>query len=417
MGLMEFIQSLAGDEFLSKSIVLGSVMAALTTLVMYAKGIPKAIWARIRRLIIFSVTIEQTDELFEYMERWLKDKYQKKQRNVLAHISYKNFALNGREVESPRASEPDVTKKEEVTIRHREDIIFLRYNGVRMKIFKGRDKLENAKSLEYLYFDRYVISAFFFKKKIISLLGDIVEYNQQFKEDAKKLSIFVYNGYQGWIKVRSVSPKRVENIVLEEGVMRSILDDISMFTKKKDWYTKRSIPYKRGYLFHGAPGNGKTSMALALADYLAKDIYVLPVSEISDDHQLKESFRNMGHNTIVLLEDMDAAFDGRKSKSNISLSAMLNCLDGVYYKEGVITIMTTNHPKKLDPALIRDGRVDMKVDFTNPGDSEVKRYVEMFYEIRLNGEVYSKKDLSMATIQNICLKSSENEIKEALFSD
>ena len=158
-------------------------------------------------------------------------------------------------------------------------------------------------------------------------------------------------------------------------------------------------------------------MALALADYLAKDIYVLPVSEISDDHQLKESFRNMGHNTIVLLEDMDAAFDGRKSKSNISLSAMLNCLDGVYYKEGVITIMTTNHPKKLDPALIRDGRVDMKVDFTNPGDSEVKRYVEMFYEIRLNGEVYSKKDLSMATIQNICLKSSENEIKEALFSD
>ena len=75
---MEFIQSILGDEFLSKAFVL----SILTGTLLYLKNVPKIIWRRIRRLIFFSITIEQTDELFDYTERWLKFHYENKYRNV-----------------------------------------------------------------------------------------------------------------------------------------------------------------------------------------------------------------------------------------------------------------------------------------------------------------------------------------------
>jgi chaperone BCS1 len=117
----------------------------------------------------------------------------------------------------------------------------------------------------------------------------------------------------------------------------------------------------------------------------------------------------------MLMEDVDAVFAKREAKEKVSFSALLNCLDGIFYREGIITILTTNHPENLDSALTRDGRVDMQVEFTNPQEKEVKEYVSLFYGTEMNGEIYKGSD-SMAAIQNLCLKNDELSLKEKLFT-
>lgn len=418
--MMEFILSMLGDEFLSKAFVL----SFMTGLFVSLRNVPRLIWARIKRLIVFSVTIEQTDELFDYIEVWLSDNYQKKYRNVLAAINYRNFALDesGR-ITSDQSYKADEGKSfyeennvEKASYRHNQDIIFIRRNGIFIKIDKSRDKLEHAKSFTNLFFDRYVISTFFYKQKLQKLIDEIIEYNQQFKKKTiEKVTIWNFDGYNNWSRVRNLNPKKMRNIVLDKDKKDLILGDVDKFMSRKKWYNERCIPYKRGYLFKGVPGNGKTSLSMALAHHLKKDIYTLSISEVKGDGDLKYLFNNIDSNSILLIEDIDAAFSGRKSKDKVSFSGLLNCLDGIYYKEGIITIMTTNHADKLDPALMRDGRVDLQIKFDNPAQKEVKEYVELFYAIKLNGQIYNK-EYSMSKIQNYCLSNNEHSIIPILFN-
>ena len=414
--------SLLGDEFLSKALILSLISYAI----IYLKGIPKIIWSRVRRLIIFSVTIEQTDELFDYMERWLKDNHGEKYRNVLANINYRNFAIDGyggglRDISQP--SREDVKEIEEpeepkeiVTYRHNIDTIIIKRGGVYIKIGKGRDKLENAKTTRDLFFDKFHIEIFFFKSKMLKFLDEVVEYNQQFKPVSEKtINIYGFH-YEGWTRIRELRPKSVGNIILPAGVSDGILEDATRFIGSRQWYLDRSILYKRGYLFHGDPGNGKTTFALALAHYLRRDIYTFSLSEIIGDNVLKNLFKGVRDNSVMLLEDVDASFKERKSEgTGISFSTLLNCIDGIYYKEGIIIIMTTNHIDRLDPALIRAGRIDMSVEFINPEEAQVKSYYELFFDKKLNGERLHFEPESMAQIQNICLSKSAEEARKHLF--
>ena len=411
MKFMELIQSFLGDEFLSKAFVLSIITGSL----VYIRNIPKQIWQRIHRLIFFSIRIEQTDDLFDYTERWIRDNYFSKYRNVIANINYTNRANEKyRENEVTRTVE-NKNEKENLSYRHNEDILFIRRNGCIIKIDKGRDRLEHAQSFSALFFDSYYFSTFLFKKRLLKLIDEIIEYNQQFKIASDKLVVYDHDGYSGWNRISDMIPKQIKNIILDEEIKTNLIKDIENFTNNRDWYIERSIPYKRGYLFYGSAGNGKTSLSLALSNYLNRKIYTISLSGINSDGDLKNLFNRMDGNSVLLLEDIDSVFNGRKTKDNITFSTLLNCLDGVYYKDGIITIMTTNHIEKLDSALIRDGRVDMQIEFKNPNEELVRNYVNMFYGISLNGEKYNK-NYPMAKIQNYCLNSSEKEISKKLFT-
>lgn len=141
------------------------------------------------------------------------------------------------------------------------------------------------------------------------------------------------------------------------------------------------IPYRKGYLFYGPPGTGKSSLSLSIAGDCDLDVYILNLSGV-DDSSLDELFTELPARCVILLEDIDAvdATQSRqhrevrtrqdetrsstkgKARGELSLSALLNVLDGVGSQEGRILIMTTNHVERLDAALIRAGRVDMKVE-------------------------------------------------------
>lgn len=163
----------------------------------------------------------------------------------------------------------------------------------------------------------------------------------------------------------------ISSVVLGEGISDKILADCKDFIDTPQWYADRGIPYRRGYLLHGPPGCGKSSYITALAGELGFSICLLNLSDrgLTDD-RLNYLLNAAPERTIILLEDIDAAFVSREDTqlqkaayeglNRVTFSGLLNCLDGVASTEARIVFMTTNYVDRLDPALIRPGRVDFK---------------------------------------------------------
>merc|ERR1719510_848350 len=166
---------------------------------------------------------------------------------------------------------------------------------------------------------------------------------------------------------RQIRP--LSSVVLDEGVSERIVKDVKDFIASPAWYRQRGVPYRRGWLLYGPPGCGKTSFITALAGELEYSICVLNLSDraMSDD-RLMHRLADAPENSIVLLEDADAAFVSREDSTEtdsafqganrLTFSGLLNAIDGVTSTEGRIVFMTTNYIDRLDPALIRPGRVD-----------------------------------------------------------
>ncbi|KAB5590721.1 Mitochondrial chaperone BCS1 [Ceratobasidium theobromae] len=192
-------------------------------------------------------------------------------------------------------------------------------------------------------------------------------------------------------------PRRKRNlgsVVLAAGIAGRIEQDVRAFMARGKWYTERGIPYRRGYLLHGPPGSGKSSFIQALAGSLSYNICVLNLSErgLTDD-KLNYLLAHVPERSFVLLEDIDAAFNKRVQtsddgyQSGVTFSGLLNALDGVASGEERILFMTTNHLSRLDPALVRPGRVDLiqLLDDAQPGQA-----AQLF--ARFYGKVQSGED-------------------------
>lgn len=161
----------------------------------------------------------------------------------------------------------------------------------------------------------------------------------------------------------------IDSVILDRGISDGILKDVKEFINNPKWYFDRGIPYRRGYLLYGPPGCGKSSFIMALAGELQYSICMMNLSERSlSDDRLNHLMNVAPQQSIILLEDIDAAFVSREEAEDprfqgmgrVTLSGLLNTLDGVASTEARIVFMTTNYIDRLDPALIRPGRVDLK---------------------------------------------------------
>ncbi|KAK4104886.1 hypothetical protein N658DRAFT_419409 [Parathielavia hyrcaniae] len=257
-----------------------------------------------------------------------------------------------------------------------------------------------------------------------------------------------YGQRHSWQQVANRPVRPMQTVVLDDEQKIRILSDMNEYLHPATprWYANRGIPLRRGYLFHGPPGTGKTSLSFALAGVFGLDIYVISLLDPTlTEEDLLALFTSLPRRCVVLLEDIDTAglkrsddpeapptssssddddekstkeqekADGKDKdkkpskktrhkskkkwnvsdlarelkrhgnidsieKKGISLSGLLNAIDGVASHEGRVLIMTTNKPETLDEALIRPGRVDLQVTFTNATQQQARELFIRMYE-------------------------------------
>ncbi|GJE89993.1 P-loop containing nucleoside triphosphate hydrolase protein [Phanerochaete sordida] len=236
-------------------------------------------------------------------------------------------------------------------------------------------------------------------------------------EAVHRIQIYFADSHGCWRWTDSRHKRPMSSIVLNPGVKEMLLSDTKDFLKSEKWYADRGIPFRRGYLLHGVPGSGKSSLIHAIAGELMLDIYVVSLSSSwINDSTLTTLMGRVPARCIVLLEDLDAAFTRSTSRdeeatgspesktssnssestdshsrsrrhnkehlsdvNTLSLSGLLNALDGVAASEGRILFATTNHLERLDPALSRPGRMDVWVEFRNASKWQAELLFRNFF--------------------------------------
>jgi len=306
-----------------------------------------------------------------------------------------------------------------------------------------------------------------------TLAGWVAEYESRINSD-KHLKYFVYtpnndssddyyDATSHYQEFKFESGKSFSNVFYPE--KDDVVKRLDFFSQNKEWYKKRGIPYTMGFLFYGAPGCGKTSTIKAIANHTQRHIVSVPLNKIKTAKELLNVFYNVRMNykdiplnqRLYVLEDIDAADlkevvgergktekEGEKKedssdkedsdsgidinllqllkssatagpldkwKSNkLTLATLLEVLDGVMEMDGRMLIITTNYPDRLDKALIRPGRIDMKVKFgLCTADNIVQMYQHYFEtdlpasfdRTRLKDDVYSPAEVTQVFLNNM----------------
>jgi len=194
----------------------------------------------------------------------------------------------------------------------------------------------------------------------------------------------------------SIKTATFDNLILPETLKKQIQDDFQRFFDSREVYERYGIPWKRGAIFIGPPGNGKTHTLKALINQLRKPcIYVRGFED--DEESMAEVFKRarMVAPCLVVLEDLDSMIDDK------SRAFLLNELDGFRPNTGVVVLATTNHPEKLDAAILdRPSRFDRKYYFTLPSNAERFSYIRKWNE-GLQPEMHINKAVAIEVVERI----------------
>ncbi|XP_021865843.1 AAA-ATPase At3g50940 isoform X2 [Spinacia oleracea] len=235
------------------------------------------------------------------------------------------------------------------------------------------------------------------KFKAIALekyIPHILKQAEFFKLERKTIKLFTVdpnNLYSGsvnaWSSISLNHPSTFETLAIDSDLKKMIIEDLERFVKRKEYYRRVGKAWKRGYLLYGPPGTGKSSLIAAMANYLNFDIYDLELSGLRVDSELRNALVGTANKSIVVVEDIDCSIElnnrdnnvvdygGGYQQEKVTLSGFLNFIDGLWSSCGDerIIIFTTNHKEKLDPALLRPGRMDVHIhmSYCTPGGFKV----------------------------------------------
>ncbi|OZI13525.1 ATPase [Bacillaceae bacterium SAS-127] len=195
-----------------------------------------------------------------------------------------------------------------------------------------------------------------------------------------------------------------EDVLLEEEMKTEIFRSIDeFFLNSGSFFKKYNIPYKRGVLLYGAPGNGKTTLVKSIAGSTSAPVVYWQITEYTTSYSIKEVFSTITKMApmILVIEDID-------SMPEESRSVFLNTLDGAVSKEGIFLIGTTNYPEKIDPALInRAGRFDRAYEIKLPNEQARNQYLrkrkidQFMSEAEMDRLVKNTTGLSIAQLNEL----------------
>ncbi|KAI8960393.1 P-loop containing nucleoside triphosphate hydrolase protein [Daldinia sp. FL1419] len=348
----------------------------------------REVYGWVRQFFISSVTIPGRDPLNRHVTNWVLA-------NVVQYRSIRSFTARTQTQPGAVADRAALLKKTRRDIQylpHFETVWF----WYESNLFVMRRSLDsfNASMVDSAY------DGIGGEELTIGCLGRSTEPIKRFIQNCQEYAdrqaqyyviIYARDRYGMSWQPKSRKPiRRLDTVHFDHVLKQELLTDIRKYLdpNTKKLYQSRSMPYRRGYLFYGPPGTGKSSLSTALAGEFGLDLYEVKIPSVATDQDLEQMFQEVPPQCIVLLEDVDAIWVNRESAkrephneavSNCTLSGLLNVLDGVGSPEGRIVIMTTNKPNRLDSALVRPGRVDMKVMLGNITQSSAEQmFLRMF---------------------------------------
>ena len=236
------------------------------------------------------------------------------------------------------------------------------------------------------------------------------------KNNSDRINVFTLVS-NSWFLFNKLKKRNIDTIYLHNNTNNEILSIIQDFQKKEtiDMYEKSGIIYKKNFLLNGGPGTGKTSLIISVASELNYNLYFLTIDKNLNDSNFLRIIKNIKENSILVLEDSNHLFS--EKKNIISLITILNVLDGIASKHGLLIFITTNHLINIEPALMRSGRIDHFYQFENIKIKETKKMVNNILKNKkiedckiIDEFINSLKNYSIspAELQNYILNNSDN---------
>lgn len=388
----------------------GLLLMIIGGLSVWLRAIPERVWDWIVGQTTMMITVKDDDAAFAWVKEWfLEQKFLRRIRRVDLDTTVRNERI---------AMIPAPGKH------------WFWYSGRPFEVWFSRTENTHERS------GRRVESL------TLRTLGRRRAFLENFVEDVVHCHVkrqgvqsYLYIYDDGWDYVEGYSPRGLASVVLQPGEKEYLLEDVTQFRRSKQRYEQLGVPYHRGYLFYGPPGTGKTSLVSALAAHSGLSIYVVNLAEFND-RSLMSAINRVPANSVLLFEDIDctrgsqaredldlgSAKNGtttlttKESASNngVTLSGLLNVLDGFHAPSGVLFVMTTNHVEKLDPALLRPGRIDYKLYLGNASDQQKVELYRRFFSDASEREARefveaSRSAETMAEFQGLLLALQQGE--------
>lgn len=355
----------------------GLVLVILGGLLAYLRQLPGIIWQQVKDKFITVIYLDKSDIFYMWVENWLASQdYSKRCRNLTVSC----FRENDDDSPSNKTSEDggDHSWKIRVTPAHGHH--FFRYKRCPIWMRKEQERMKEGGGMLLGLFESITLTFMTRNRDIIQqFLEEVRDFNAPPQED--RIAVYVPQ-WGNWHLLSLIHPRPIETVVLADGQLQSIVDDIDLFIKSKPWYVKHAIPYRRGYLLYGPPGNGKSSSVLALASHFRKDVYALSIDYTMTNDRFMELIRDVPPGAVLLMEDVDHVSkhpDNDDGSNKLTRSCLLNALDGIAAPDGRILFMTTNFVDKLDDALVRPGRADIALSLGAPTEAQKDAYLSRFF--------------------------------------
>lgn len=267
------------------------------------------------------------------------------------------------------------------------------------------------------------------EKVVKTYLAQVLDISKAIKQETRAIKIRTaeYGGNWNSEDTNLDHPMTFKNLALDSKLKNKIIEDLDTFKKGKQFYQRIGRAWKRGYLLYGPPGTGKSSLIAAMANYLNFDIYDLDLTEVNCNSDLRRLLLSLSSRSILVIEDIDCSIklqnrdsedDPDVNKEQVTLSGLLNFIDGLWSccGEERIIVFTTNHIEKLDPALLRPGRMDLHIHMSYCTISAFKQlafnYLGILHHphfIQIE-ELLKRADTTPAAIAGELMKNTDPEV-------
>ena len=383
----------------------GLLLMIIGGISVWLRSVPETIWYWIVRQTTMIITVTDDDAAFVWVKEWFLDqKFLARIRNLDLDTTVRNERI---------AMIPAPGKNWFWFGRRPFEVWFSRTESTHERVARRVESL----TFRTLGRKRALLKQF---------VDDVVACH--LRRQGVQSYLYTYN--DGWDHVEGYAPRLLDSVVLEPGEKEHLMEDIAQFRKSKHRYQRLGIPYHRGYLFYGPPGTGKTSLVSALAAYFGLSIYTANLTEFTD-RSLMSAVNQVPASSVLLFEDIDCMKSSQAradstgtadtkqnatSQSGVTLSGLLNVLDGFYAPTGVLFVMTTNHMEKLDQALLRPGRIDYRLYLGKASDMQKVELYRRFFPHSSEAEARefveaSRSAETMAEFQGLLLGLVQGEAR------